>query len=146
MNNAAYAVHFEMARWEMAAANGLARHVINEKIAFIVASSAVRFRRELRPLQAFEVHTEVVAASDSDMHLLQIARSRGKVCAGSFVRAVLRRGRERLSPRELLGALNVGDVALPPTTWEGGDEINALALLEQAMQGEPPRAARRPSA
>ena len=131
----------EMARWEMAAANGLARITINESIAFIVASSAVRFRRELRPLQSFEIHSELVAASDKDMHFLQIAKSRDKVCAGSVVRAVLRRGRERLSPREVLSKLGAGDDALPPPVWAAGDEVSALALLEKAMQGEPPRAA-----
>ena len=47
MNNAAYSVHFEMARWEMSAANGLMRTVVSDKLAFIVASGVSLAKRNL---------------------------------------------------------------------------------------------------
>jgi len=132
MNNAAYAVHFEMARWEMGAASGLVTHTLRHKIAFIVASVALRFRRELKPLQAFEIHSECVCADDKGMHLLQLCREPGggRVMAGSMSRAVLRKGRELVSPRQTYAAV-VGGENLPPSG--GGSEIEALARLEQAL-------------
>ena len=39
----------------MGAANGLTAKCFKENIAFIVASSAIRFRKELKPLQPFEI-------------------------------------------------------------------------------------------
>lgn len=133
MNNASYAVHFEMARWEMAASNGLLRATARENIAFIVASSAMRFRRELKPMQTFEIHTEVLSAGDKDMYFMHTARSGDKVCAGAVLRAVLRRGREKVSPRDMM--LRVGAKAedLPVPDDGTAATLAALATLEEAL-------------
>lgn len=122
-----------MARWEMGAANGLMQKTVKDKIAFIVASSAIRFRRELRPMQAFEVHTSLLAAGERDMHILQVAKGAdgGKLYAGALVRAVLRRGRERISPREIVSELGGDATALPFA--DGSAETQALATLEELL-------------
>ena len=119
----------------MAAANGLLRIATSQGLAFIVASSAMRFRRELRPLQSFEVHSTVVSAGERDMHVLQLAYAAGaeRAFAGSLVRAVLRRGRELVPPRDVIGKLGAGVDALPPEPAHGGPEIAAMATLEQAL-------------
>jgi len=124
-----------MARWEMAAANGLLRMATSQGLAFIVASSAMRFRRELRPLQSFEVHSTVVSAGERDMHVLQLVYADGaeRAFAGSLVRAVLRRGRELVPPRDVIGKLGADADALPPEPADGGPEIAAMATLEQAL-------------
>ena len=134
MNNASYSVHFEMARWEMAAANGLATSSLANGIAYIVASHVTSFRREIRPLQAFEIHSEYVLADDKQVHILQLARSPGddRILAGSLVRGVLRKGRDVVSPRELLSRV-CGDAQLPSAhAW--GDELDALAMLERRIR------------
>ena len=110
-----------MARWELGASNGLLKYSAKRGAAFIVASNAVRFRKELKPLQAFEVHSHVSSADDRQMHITQIMRSGkdGRAHAGSVVRAVLRMGRNVLSPLEVMAALGadkeVGDAAQAPT-------------------------------
>ena len=82
MNNAAYAQHFEMARWEMGAATGFLGTAMRKKIAWIVASNVMRFRKELRPLQSFEIHSEYMCADDRSMYMLQLCRIPGdeRVC------------------------------------------------------------------
>jgi acyl-CoA thioesterase FadM len=112
--------------------------MVRRKCAFVVASSAFRFRRELRPLQNFEIHTECVLADDRQMHFVHIAREAGgerRALAGSIVRAVLRRGRETVSPRSVLLACTDDEQALPPAVSSGA-EYDALATLERALSGE----------
>ena len=124
-----------MARWEMAAAGGLMQRTVKDGIAFIVASSAIRFRRELRPMQPFEIHSQVVSASERDMHLLQIAKGGdgNKVYAGTLVRAVLRQGRTRISPRDVLSELWDANMDAPFPIADGNANSEALATLEKAL-------------
>lgn len=64
MNNAAYLSHAEFARWEMMSCNGLLSHFFKSKMHFIVASTAVRYRQEIRPLFGSFVVESFVAAMD----------------------------------------------------------------------------------
>ena len=45
MNNAAYLVHCEMARWQLSAASGLLARAAKRKMIFLVGATAVRYRR-----------------------------------------------------------------------------------------------------
>ena len=135
MNNASYFVHAELARWEMGVAMGHAAHTARIGAAFIVASTTMRFRRELRPLQAFEVHSSMAAADDRSMWFLQTFHSRGgdKV-AGGMCRAVLRKGRSVVEPPALLASLGVDAVVLESLRAAVPKaEHEALSVLEKAL-------------
>ena len=137
MNNAAYAVHFEMARWELGASSGMITHLLKRKGAFVVASMAMRFREELRPLQSFEIHSELVAADERQMWIKQIVRKPGgdRALAGGICRAVLRRGREFISPVEIFQDAG-GDVESLATLADGSTpqtEFEALSVLEKSL-------------
>ena len=111
MNNAAYASHFEYARWEMGAASGLMTKLAKRGGAFIVASMALRFRKELRPMQPFEITSSVVACDERQMWIKQLVREPGadsdaRPHAGSLCRAVLRKGRDTLSPIEIFKSVS----------------------------------------
>jgi acyl-CoA thioesterase FadM len=68
MNNAAYLTHAEFARWEMSATNGLLKNMYNAETNFLVASTAVRYRRELRPVfRKFHVETYVGALDERNI-------------------------------------------------------------------------------
>jgi Thioesterase-like superfamily len=65
MNNAASLTHAEYARWEMTATNGALSSMLKSNTHFMVASSAVRFRREVRPLlRRFEIHSVLGGIDD----------------------------------------------------------------------------------
>ena len=137
MNNASYAVHFEMARWELGASSGMITHLLKRNGAFIVASMTLRFRRELRPLQPFEIHSELIAADQRQMWIKQLVREPGsdRALAGGICRAVLRSGREVISPVELFHAAGGDETALAHLA-DGrapGTEIEALSMLEKAL-------------
>lgn len=58
MNNASSLTHAEYARWEMTAANGALEAMYKTNTHFMVASSAIRFRRQVRPIfRKFEVQS-----------------------------------------------------------------------------------------
>ena len=129
-----------MARWEFAASNGFLRACTNEGAAYIVASNVIRFRREVRPLQTFEVHTTLTHADEKQMWMTQIMRSPshesgkgGHVHAGSIVRAVLRKGRDTVSPLKVAAAIGVD-----PATVDSApsSELAALATLEKALSSQ----------
>eukprot|EP00966_Prymnesium_polylepis_P069018 1603327-Prymnesium_polylepis.1 len=109
MNNAAYLVHFEMARWEVGAQSGFVDWSVRERAAFIVAGVSLRFRREIGPFQPFEVHSQFVAADDRWMYISQSMQPRGggDVLAQSFCRAVVKKGRATVPPREVLDSNGV---------------------------------------
>lgn len=70
MNNAAYFVHAELARWQMSAENGSLDNMIHQKIAFIVTGNAIRYRREIGPLfKAFQINTFVSGIDDRNIWL-----------------------------------------------------------------------------
>jgi acyl-CoA thioesterase FadM len=58
MNNASSLTHAEYARWEMTATNGALQTMYNTNTHFMVASTAIRFRRQVRPIfRTFQVQT-----------------------------------------------------------------------------------------
>jgi hypothetical protein len=69
MNNAAYLVHFEMARWNMAAQNGLLDWCVRERSAFIIGGLSLRFRKEIGPFQPFEVCCSARHSRALGMHM-----------------------------------------------------------------------------
>lgn len=139
MNNAATLVHLEMARWEMGIAAGLSTQLLRDGIAFLVASNVVRYRRPLLPLQRFEVHSQLIAADDTQLWLRQLVLRPDSTnpVAGGLVRAVLRdKHGGACSPISFLQDLDVS-----PTTFEAiqaagrGDqpELTALHTLERLI-------------
>ena len=58
LNNAAYFSHAEYARWEMSAANGWFKAMLQDKLAYFVTSQSCRYRSEIRPFfRKFEVQS-----------------------------------------------------------------------------------------
>ena len=60
MNNASYLSHAEYARWDCTAYNGLMETMLSTRTMFIVASSSIKYRREIKPLfKQFVLHTYI---------------------------------------------------------------------------------------
>ena len=87
MNNAAYATHFECARWEMGASSGMLSKLARMQGAFVVASMTLRFRKEVRPMQSFEIHSSVIAADERQVFIKQVLQepNADRIMAARFV-------------------------------------------------------------
>lgn len=79
---AAYLTHFELARWELSAQNGILDWSVRQRAAFIIGGVYLRFRREVKPFQAFDVHTQFAAFDERWIYVDQTIRPRGgeEVC------------------------------------------------------------------
>lgn len=138
MNNAAYAVHLELARWEMGAASGLLSECFRRNAAFIVAANVIRYKREVRPLMAFEIDSTLVAADNRQMYILQSVREphgERKLLAGGLCRAVLRKGRDTISPIDVFRVSGADDAVLQTISSADAQKTqrDALARLEEML-------------
>lgn len=95
MNNAAYLSHAEYARWEMMTCNGLLPIFFKNGIHYIVSSTTIRYRQELRPLfRKFLVESYLAAIDDRNVWILHdfLSQDDGRlktqvVVQGVFVQA-----------------------------------------------------------
>jgi len=72
MNNAAYLTHGELARWEMCVANGIMDQFLQHRIAPVVTSAVVRYRREVKPLfRKFQINTTILSITPQSLLLRQ---------------------------------------------------------------------------
>ena len=107
LNNAAYLAHAEMARWEMTAQNGILGIMARDGANFLVASTAVRFRREIRPLfRKFQIDSSLVAMDERYLWMVQNFRypieGRNRVRAQVVVQGVVTRWKQKgvVNPQE----------------------------------------------
>jgi acyl-CoA thioesterase FadM len=104
LNNAAYLSHAELARWELTAYNGLMSHMYHDKVAYLVSSSAIRYRREVRPIfRKFQIDTFVSAFSEKHIWFSQNFRypipGQNRVRAQMIMKGVAVQNRKVLDPR-----------------------------------------------
>lgn len=144
MNNAAYLTHCELARWELTAASGLLEYSIRERCAFIVGSTALSYKREIKPFQRFEIRSQLVDHDDKWMTIAHefVAPESGEILAMTVCRAVMKQRGGTLSPRAVMSALGV---ELPAAGSQRPELAEALGLatkldvsLRDAMRAAAP--------
>jgi acyl-CoA thioesterase FadM len=107
LNNAAYLSHAELARWEMTSHNGLLAAMMKNNIAFLVAGSAVRYRREIRPIFCrFQIETTVAGLdNNNNIWIMQNFRypikGQDRILAQVLIRGMAVQGRTVINPRHL---------------------------------------------
>lgn len=118
MNNGRYLTLMDLGRIDLMVRTGLFKTIIRDKWMPIVGSAHVTFRRSLRPLQAFEVTTQVVAWDQKWFYMEQKFVSQNKLYARGLVKASLT-DREGLIPTERILALLGADPHPPalPDRW-----------------------------
>ncbi len=138
MNNASYLTHCELSRWEMFSALGLVRWSVRERAGFNVAAATMRYRRQIRAFDAFEVHTRVVAIDPQNTYLTHdfCPVGGGPLLAQGLCRAVIKQGAATIDPRGVLAANGVGhetlDLLAAPDVV--GPEFEALAQLDLRLK------------
>ena len=112
MNNAAFLTHAELARWEMLAYNGVLGHMLRHRTNLVVASTAVRYRQEIRPLYVkFQVETFFGGIDDRTvwaMHNFRIGPS-GRIRAQLVVPCVFVKGSQVQNPQLVLRDAGMDD-------------------------------------
>ena len=94
MNNGRYLTHMDLGRLDLLIRSGLLRVVMQDRLTPIVSAALIRFRRELRALQRFDIETRIVGWLDTTAVIQQDFRiatgpHAGEVAASALVRAGL---------------------------------------------------------
>jgi len=80
---------------------GLLRAALRHRYVFLLGSQAVRYRRELKALQAFEIENEVIAADDKWLWVRGTVLTRDRqTAAATLHRVMLKRGRDTVDPKD----------------------------------------------
>lgn len=108
---AAYLTHAELARWEMTGYNGMLSAMYKHKVNYLVASTAIRFRQEIRPFfRQFQIDTTVCGLDSRSIWISHKFRYPAKddthpesrILAQVIVRGVTVSGRTVLEPAQFL--------------------------------------------
>jgi acyl-CoA thioesterase FadM len=111
MNNASYLTHAELARWEWTAFGGTLDANIRSKSYFIVTASMIRFRREIKPLERFDIETRLGGIDERNVWCYQTfhcpgevtgSKERGKILAQVLTQGVITNKGKIVNPREWL--------------------------------------------
>ncbi|KQP29700.1 thioesterase [Methylobacterium sp. Leaf104] len=134
MNNGRYWTLMDLGRADLMLASGLWRSVLRRRWTPVVSAGQIRFRRELRPFQAFDLETRL-AHWDETRFVIEhrlVIRKTGTVAAIALVQAGLydRRRRSYVPMRTLLAAIGIAAEAQPMPA-----EVEAFLAAEHALRG-----------
>jgi len=142
MNNASYLTHSEYARWEWTTETGALRSMYDNGMNFVVTQSAIRFRKEIRLRDSFQIRSHLHAIDDRHLWMHQTFRSdggEGRILAQVLVQAVTVKDRGIVPPRTVLEAIGIPDGVVDSLVWRDGDDSSggtaqgdeALKFLER---------------
>mmetsp|Transcript_14039 Transcript_14039/g.18302 ORF Transcript_14039/g.18302 Transcript_14039/m.18302 type:complete len:229 (+) Transcript_14039:112-798(+) len=149
MNNAAYLSHAEYARWEMSAANGMLKSMLRDNVSFVMGGATVRYRRDIRPLQKFQVQTQIAHLDDRNMwfyHTFRHVELNARIRAQVLCRGVVLQGKNVLDPRvylvekvglnpKLVEEMGSSNLDLESSGSSDDDEMSITAQLIKRFEG-----------
>jgi acyl-CoA thioesterase FadM len=137
MNNGRYWTLMDQGRADVMIRSGLWRTIIREGWVPVVSAAKIRFRRELRPFQAFTLETRIVAWSDTTVIMEHRVVTRGRdgaeiLSAIALVKAGIydRRGRAFVPIVRLFATLGRAEAQSPVP----GPEVAAFLAAEEALK------------
>lgn len=136
MNNGRYLTQLDLGRLDLLMRSGLLRIVLRDRLTPMVSAALIRFRRELGPLQRFDIETRIVGWLDTtaviqqDFRIASGPRS-GEIAAVALVRAGLydRKSRAFVPIDRLMAKLGI-TAASPPLS----QEVAAFLAAETALR------------
>jgi acyl-CoA thioesterase FadM len=136
LNNGRYWTLMDLGRSDLMIRSGLWRAVLKNGWTPVVSAGTIRFRRELRPFQAFRLETRIVTWAETwvVMEHRMVSRSengRDLVNAVALVRAGLydRKARHFIPVERMFSAIGTSALAPEPTP-----EVAAFLAAEEAMK------------
>lgn len=113
MNNGRYMTLMDLGRLDLIFRAGLSRQILTGKWMPIVASSKIRFRRSLRPLQKYQLHSRLLCWDDKWFIMEQRFMVEDRSVAIAYIKGLFRDKKgQNIAPEEVL--LGVGHVGISP--------------------------------
>ena len=117
MNNARYLAMMDLGRWDFILRSGFWRHVLKDKLRPVIGGAVIRFRRPLRPFQAFVLRTRQITWDDRWLYLEQDIESDGQLICAAQVRAAFLRANGIVPPGVVAGLVGAGQTPPPAPAW-----------------------------
>lgn len=139
VNTARYLVYMELARFDMSIRSGIFQYCIRKRIKAIVMGTKITYRREIKPLQKFQVHTRIVAYDDRFLYFDQQLKSTRGIHAQGYMRGAFHTKDGFMHPAEFLKALNIEfqNAELPPDlkVWIEAEDL-VLEKIKKPVEQE----------
>lgn len=139
MNNSAYLVHAEMARWNVTTMLGLLPYIAKRRLAFLVVHNSAIYKKPIAPLQEFRIDTVLADWSDREAVFLHTFRdTQERLLAQIVCRAVFRElgpGGKFCSAEEIVSE-GLGVELGSPAALCSDAVLSASRVLNLAMRDE----------
>ncbi len=134
MNNGRYLTIMDLGRIDFVLRTGLWRPLWDKRWSPIISAAAIRFRRELRPFEGYQLETRLVAWTDTTAVMEQtFVSDRGRVAARAFIKAgfYAREDRAYVTVKRIVEALGVApeEAESPPMPPEAEAFLKAEGAL-----------------
>jgi len=118
MNNGIYFCLLDLARFDFSSRSGLAAKMEAAGYYGVVAAEAIRFRRSLQLLQAFEVESTVIGWDEKVFAIRQTFVCKGSEVASAVIWArFLKRSGGGVAPKDMLALAGYDGPDLPLPEW-----------------------------
>ncbi|MBL8642343.1 MAG: thioesterase family protein [Rhodospirillaceae bacterium] len=124
MTNSRYASFMDIARVTLMASNGAWRLIRAAKLLPVLGSNTIRFRRAVKPFQAFEVSARTICWDDKWIFLYHQLVVDGDVAAIGIAKVAFIGPQGRVPTQKLLEIVGYTGPALPPSAIP--EHVNAL--------------------
>ena len=117
MNNARYLAVMDLGRFDMFVRSGMLRAFIRKRIQPLMGATMVRYRRALRPFEAFTLHSRFVGWDERRAYVEHWIECDGEVACHAVMWAAFRRAGARVAPAELAREMGVTLPSPPLPDW-----------------------------
>jgi acyl-CoA thioesterase FadM len=118
LNNGRYLTLMDLGRFQLVARSGLLREMVRRRWWPTLGGAAIKFRRELRLLQRFELVSRFVAWDGKWFYIAQRFECGGEVHAAAMVRGVFRHRGRSLPCADVMATAGVAASPAPPPDLE----------------------------
>lgn len=126
MNNGRYLTLMDVGRWDHGLRSGMFAVAARRAWKPVMGAATVKYRRELRAFETFELVTKISCWDHKWFFLEQTFELRGEPAAWAAVKVVVKQGRKTIAPAQMLAAAGVEDTVSPPPPPDLGQWIRAL--------------------
>ncbi|MCC9621074.1 thioesterase family protein [Thalassospira sp. MA62] len=120
MTNSRYFALMDLGRTELIIRNGIARQMFKRKWQPVISGSTMRFKRAIKPFQAFDLETRTLYWDDKGFYLEQRFVTGGKTLALGVVKAVFVGPDGIVAPTEICRLVGMDQTSPSMPDWLSG--------------------------
>lgn len=138
LTNSRYLSVMDLGRTDLLIRSGLGKHFLKNRWQAVLGSASLRFRRSLRPFQAYEIRTRIIGLDEKWAYIEQRFMSDEGLVAYGIVRGIFTDKNGSIPIKDVLETLNL-PTDFPPLRkdllhWNEMDQASRDYLLEETKQ------------